>query len=156
MAIVGAYLIYRQVSQIREQSAAHYAEGIKWLVAYFMPEDRRFKDIVNGFNTAVQENNQLNTRHSLALILADVDLARHLIVMDYLTNDMLYAAVGLSLARVVEGVEPLLDAPSTREGVLSVISYRREAYDLMRAMKVIYDRESESADSWREGQAGDE
>ena len=145
-----------QLVQIRAQSAVHYADGIKWLVDYFMSEDRRFNNLTNGFSTAIQNSDVPQIRRDLSLILADADLARRLKMRDYLTDDMLYATAGISLARVVEDVEPLLDAPSTREGVLSVISYRREAYDLMRAMKVIYDREIESADSWREGQAGDE
>ena len=156
VAIVGIPFLYYQLVQIRAQSAVHYADGIKWLVDYFMSEDRRFNNLTNGFSTAIQNSDVPQIRRDLSLILADADLARRLKMRDYLTDDMLYATAGISLARVVEDVEPLLDAPNTREVILDVIKYRPEAYDLMLAMKVIYDREIERAEAWREGQDGDE
>lgn len=104
VAIVGVYLVYGQVSQIREQSAAHYADGINWLNDYFI-SGHRFEGLIKGFKKGVEQKNVYEIRRALALILADVDLARHLLSRNYLTNDMLFVVVGLPLARVAEDIE---------------------------------------------------
>lgn len=155
VAIVGAYLVYGQVSQIREQSSAHYAEGIKWLTDYYGAENR-FTDLVDGLTTFVDANNTLEVRRVLAQILADVDLARQLITKDYLTVDMVYTIIGVSVWRVLKIVDQLKEDERYTDHVMTIISYRPKAYDLMLELRGIFDQSTQKARAWKEGQDGDE
>jgi len=136
--VSAAVVVVWQLRRFREESGAHKAAAIDWLMEFI--GSARFNQLVGEIDSAIVQGDggvvepvgvTDKTWRCLAIIFADIDTVLDLTQGNFVTEDTFIRMFGSTLARIAARVDQLLEHPETHDGMKRVISHRPEVYRLL-------------------------
>jgi hypothetical protein len=146
--VAAAFFIIIQLRRLREESAAHKAEGIDWLYRFVSD------DVIDLNVRSLRDNASLGSLDTalsvLPNVLAAADLVREQVKEGFVTERMVLIVAGSQYYSVNRSIDRLLGNPNSEERARRIISYRPDAYEFVKAMARHSSEIIQHATSWPE------